>query len=254
MLTSIADYELLTGQGDGVAERTFDELMQLYRSSKKNGGEVAEIKNFVIRNLHIDELFMQVIISRKQRLMGMNFGASFTDSGCKDSNYLRHSAQAAERNETYSAEEKLETCWADELVSPKLRYWSYRYDEEGDIVHKYLNLGYYFMLFYDITHTLAIIYALLPQGTALSVKSEPSQCLNEHCSLDSPRYHIASRQIEARHPSADGAPVLPTVHYARALFLGTPTGSGRLRKKPGRANMDFFRLLCPAFRLCTRIC
>ena len=49
--------------------------------------------------------------------MGMNYGATFTDTGCTDKNYLTNVKAAADSGIEYSAEAILDSCWADELVT-----------------------------------------------------------------------------------------------------------------------------------------
>ena len=83
-------------------------------------------------------LFAQVVISRHERAVGMNYGARLIDEGCVDSQYSMHVAEAMARGETYSAEERLQACFSEDIVRPVLRFWSYRFD---DSTHSRLELG-----------------------------------------------------------------------------------------------------------------
>jgi len=155
------------GGGDGGGEYSFDELAHYYEEFSR-GQTVDVVRSFLLRNLHLDGHFMQVVVSRGQRVLGMNFGGEFADSGCRDPDYMKNSL---EQGPDYSAELTLGSCYADELVVPILRFWSYRYDDAGDTTFINLSIVFYLILSMDLLHTLFTMYSYTPSQAAESALS-----------------------------------------------------------------------------------
>ena len=173
-LTALAEGELVMGHGAGVAARPFSELSQYY-DMMKAGATNQVIFDFLQRNVHQSGHFMQILISRNQRVFGMNFGAFWSDPGCYDPNYigsLKSLVTAGKPLADYSAKATLDDCWADQLITPNLRFWSHRYDEEGVSIDGVLQLIYYVLLVFDMTHTAFAIYSTLPENIKRSAREK----------------------------------------------------------------------------------
>ena len=158
LLTANADDEISTGKGDGVSSRSFADLNDDYQKAL-NGEFAPEITDFIRRNINLDGHFMQVVVSRAQRVVGMNLGATFKDRGCRDLAYVSNHASASDG---YNAVALLNTCWSDSLITPTVRYWSYRFDDTGALVDLILEIVFYALLGLDILHTVRTYYGLLP--------------------------------------------------------------------------------------------
>jgi len=98
--------------------RTVDDDIKLVELTEDEA--VDTLDRFVRRNIHTDQFFAQVVISRAGRMAGINYGASWQDMGC-DLDSI-DDIGSIERD-------GLSSCWAPDLVLPKKQYWTFRHDD-----------------------------------------------------------------------------------------------------------------------------
>ena len=72
-LTSLSELETETS-GDGVVDSISLSELNGHYDTFKSGKKVPVITDFILRNIHGDNSFLQLIISRGQRVLGKNFG------------------------------------------------------------------------------------------------------------------------------------------------------------------------------------
>ena len=71
--------------GGGVAADDLADLM-LMNANRLNDAK----RGFVLQHVHGDGNFVQVLISRGERVLGLKYGAFFQDEGCRDPNFVKH--------------------------------------------------------------------------------------------------------------------------------------------------------------------
>jgi hypothetical protein len=71
--------------GGGVAADDLADLM-LMNANRLNDAK----RGFVLQHVHGDGNFVQVLVSRGERVLGLKYGAFFQDEGCRDPNFVKH--------------------------------------------------------------------------------------------------------------------------------------------------------------------
>ncbi len=90
------------------------------------------IEQFALQNINGNQNFMQILVSRGQRVTGISYGATFVDAGCFDEHFdQRWAAAQASNQRHYDANVQLPDCYSAELVLPTQSFWSYRFDMHG---------------------------------------------------------------------------------------------------------------------------
>ena len=122
-----------------------------------------------------------VAFSHPLRPIPLLSGAYLTDSGCKDAKYHSNRKSETKEGRTYSAERLLDHCWAEELVTPTLRMWSYRYDAAGDGLEDFLATLVYILMIFDILHTVLTYYSLAPLDEVANAHSSIWRAIAMRC-------------------------------------------------------------------------
>lgn len=113
------------------------------------------INQYILFNINGDETFLQVVVARGERTVGIKYGAILQDPGCRDEQFFQHVREARAQNLSYSAERQLPACYSESLVLPTRSFWSYRWDTTTTMV---LWVVFCVLLSLDCSHTLLYRY------------------------------------------------------------------------------------------------